>query len=519
MKARYLILYLIVILLSTMCLKAASDTSRTTTLFTINPLPTLPVCQDTSVVSGTVANLTATAPANATFYWYDAQTGGNLLYTGNVFTTPVLTQTTTYYVESEDNTSKCRSARKAVQVSVSGPGSLQVNLMSISETICSGSSVQIGINGAMTNGIPPYKYSWLPATGLSSATDSVVTAFPASSTTYTLTVTDAINTKGSADVAIAVNPNPGKPQISSPDAYFANNNFYICNSSSITLVCSGNYDSYSWLRDGVSTGVTGKQIITDQGGAYSLIVSNQAGCADTSTANVVLSTPQITIRFDDVVENPADWRAVTKSIVLKRVSFSPELQLECKPDSLYLTLMIQKTLFLPKDRPYIDSADRRLISVADAVDMNQEDLLYVDGYILLGDTDSSSMKIQDVCWGKYGKNGIATTTIDSKFELTGLSLAGGKRLLKFDQAFAIIQIKPNPASDETELLIESKEEENVEINIYNTLGQLVQKQRTNLTSGINIKSLKLQNEIPFGIYRISVGNEKGIDSRSVIIGK
>ncbi len=34
--------------------------------------------------------------------WYDAATGGNLLETGNTFTTPVISQTTTYYVEAGD---------------------------------------------------------------------------------------------------------------------------------------------------------------------------------------------------------------------------------------------------------------------------------------------------------------------------------------------------------------------------------------------------------------------------------
>jgi hypothetical protein len=46
--------------------------------------------------SGTV---TLTATGN-TLRWYDAASGGTLLYTGESFTTPSLTTTTTYYVEN-----------------------------------------------------------------------------------------------------------------------------------------------------------------------------------------------------------------------------------------------------------------------------------------------------------------------------------------------------------------------------------------------------------------------------------
>ncbi len=47
--------------------------------------------------AGTV-QLSATADAGSDVYWYDAQVGGNLLYTGSPFTTPVITNTTDFYV-------------------------------------------------------------------------------------------------------------------------------------------------------------------------------------------------------------------------------------------------------------------------------------------------------------------------------------------------------------------------------------------------------------------------------------
>ncbi len=47
------------------------------------------------------ASFTLSASANGTLNWYDAVSGGNLLGTGNSYTTPTLTTTTSYYVENQ----------------------------------------------------------------------------------------------------------------------------------------------------------------------------------------------------------------------------------------------------------------------------------------------------------------------------------------------------------------------------------------------------------------------------------
>lgn len=58
--------------------------------------------------------LTLTATANTgTISWYDAATGGNLLATGNSFLTPVISTTTTYYVDSG-----CEFNRKPVVATI-----------------------------------------------------------------------------------------------------------------------------------------------------------------------------------------------------------------------------------------------------------------------------------------------------------------------------------------------------------------------------------------------------------------
>ncbi|HRH65390.1 MAG TPA: lamin tail domain-containing protein, partial [Bacteroidia bacterium] len=113
--------------------------TRTTVQAIINALPGPPATTDVSRCGSGLVVLTASSPE--TVYWYSAASGGTLLGTGTTFTTPSLSSTTTYYVETGDN---CRSTRIAVNaviatppaaptasnVSRCGPGTLTLTAMS-----------------------------------------------------------------------------------------------------------------------------------------------------------------------------------------------------------------------------------------------------------------------------------------------------------------------------------------------------------------------------------------------------
>lgn len=89
--------------------------SRTPVTVTVNPLPSAPTANGTSVCPGTSANLTASAPGG-TFEWYDAATDGTLLGSGSTFSTPALVTATIYYVQNINGS--CVSPRTAVTVSI-----------------------------------------------------------------------------------------------------------------------------------------------------------------------------------------------------------------------------------------------------------------------------------------------------------------------------------------------------------------------------------------------------------------
>ena len=65
--------------------------------------PTVDICYNTSVT------LTANTAEPADIIWYDAPTGGNVVATGPTFTTPVLTDTITYYLEARRPGTVCAS--------------------------------------------------------------------------------------------------------------------------------------------------------------------------------------------------------------------------------------------------------------------------------------------------------------------------------------------------------------------------------------------------------------------------
>jgi hypothetical protein len=74
----------------------------------------IPNAEDLSICIGTFAILTASGGNN--YIWYDAPMGGTQIALGPVFTTPILTSTTNYYVSNFNGT--CESARETVIVTV-----------------------------------------------------------------------------------------------------------------------------------------------------------------------------------------------------------------------------------------------------------------------------------------------------------------------------------------------------------------------------------------------------------------
>lgn len=107
--------------------------ARTAVTVTVEPAVPAPTVSNTTICSGNTATLTANS-SDDIYAWYDAPSGGNLLSNAQIYTTPVLSSTTTYYVQTTSSTG-CNSPMTPVTVTVN-PTPTQPTASNV--TVCPG---------------------------------------------------------------------------------------------------------------------------------------------------------------------------------------------------------------------------------------------------------------------------------------------------------------------------------------------------------------------------------------------
>ena len=147
------------------------NSPRTAVTATVNSTPTITSTSPNSRCDAGTVTLTAGA-SGGTVNWYDAPTLGNLVGSGNSFTTPSISVTTTYYVGATSGT--CSSPRTAVIATVNtSPTITSTTPMSI----CSGDSFTISATASAGT------LNWYNGVGGLLATGSSYSAGSLSSTT------------------------------------------------------------------------------------------------------------------------------------------------------------------------------------------------------------------------------------------------------------------------------------------------------------------------------------------------
>jgi len=176
--------------------------ARTPVIVTVLPITPAPTASNTSVCSGNATSLTATG-GSGNYGWYDAATGGNLLSSGQVFVTPALTVTTTYYVQST-SVNGCASSRTPVTVTVNPIPSAPT---STGPSICPGSVA------TLTATAPSGTIQWYDASVggnlLASGTTFTTPALGATTTYYVQnTVGTCVSPRTAVTVSIIPVANP-----------------------------------------------------------------------------------------------------------------------------------------------------------------------------------------------------------------------------------------------------------------------------------------------------------------------
>ncbi|MCT4562275.1 MAG: proprotein convertase P-domain-containing protein, partial [Crocinitomicaceae bacterium] len=147
-------------------------------------------------------------------------------------------------------------------------------------------------------------YAWSPAAGLSSTNTANTVASPASSTVYTLTVTDAVGCSNSTTVPVNVNSAPSVPV----------NDTAICAGNSATLTAvpfDGGGGTYSWSPGGQTT----QSITVTPGSTTGYTVSySSGGCTGTGTGTVTVSpTPTVSVNSTTICSGQSTTLTATPS--------------------------------------------------------------------------------------------------------------------------------------------------------------------------------------------------------------
>ena len=235
---------------------AAGCTATSTVVVTVNAAPTVTSSPVTICAGGSTP---ITANGASTYGWspstgISAVTGATVTFNGSANTTYTITGT---------NAAGC-TGTTTVLATVNALPTVTGN----NAGVCNSGTVQVTAGGANS-------YSWSPATNLSASTGATVTFTAGSTTTYTVTGTDANGCTNTHTITVTVSNgltvNAGADQQE-------------CEGTSITLSGSG-ASTYSWTG-----GINNGQPFTPAVGTntYTVTGTDAAGCTATDQVSVII---------------------------------------------------------------------------------------------------------------------------------------------------------------------------------------------------------------------------------------
>ena len=237
---------------------------------TVNPIPAAPTVANISICTNNSATLTATLPVG-NYQWFDSISAVNVLDTSYTFTTPILTSTKSYYVQTTIN--GCVSPITTVIVSVDSNLIVDAGLTAV---ICEGDSFDL--NADPFNAA--YSYSWDEPANLNFSNLYNPTVSPLQTTLYMLTVSNPNNCVGIDSIEIRVIPKLNVLKtLTNP----------LCNGGNdgqINLIPQGGSApySYSWNTSPIQITNT---ITNLAAGNYTVTVTDNFGCFVDSTFTLI----------------------------------------------------------------------------------------------------------------------------------------------------------------------------------------------------------------------------------------
>jgi gliding motility-associated-like protein len=251
---------------------------------TVNPLPVADAGTDATICQNSTTTLGASG--GVSYSWSPATGLSNAL----IFNPAASPQVTTTYTVTVTDANSCSSTDDVdVTVIPAEPVSAGADA-----SACLGDPVPLT---AVGNGV---SFSWSPATGLDNSNIATPIATPATTTQYTVTMTDANNCTSSDDVTVTVNPIP--VAAFSATSVCKDEPTVFTNQSTVS---SGTIASYSWDFGDLNTSAAASPsntYATDGSYTVELIVVSDQGCTNSITQNITVY-PLPVVAFEAV---PAD---------------------------------------------------------------------------------------------------------------------------------------------------------------------------------------------------------------------
>lgn len=299
----------------------------------VTPASPVFTVQNITICANNTATLGVTAPTGTTAKWYSAATGGTALNTGNSFTTPVLTSTTTYYVAIAKNGCTEESLRIPAIVTVLPVPTLPAITGTVTACVGKTTTLVNGTAGGSWTSASTGVATVIPGTG-------VVTGVSAGTSLITYTVPNANGCPSTITTTVTINALPVVNAITGNLSTCIGSTTALANTTPLGVWSTANPTIATVSASGVVTGVIAGTA------SINYTVTNGNGCVTVVTANVVVhvqpSIPAISQRqiclgqsIDLTTLNPADangttggsylWSATAGGAALSSSTVSPSL--------------------------------------------------------------------------------------------------------------------------------------------------------------------------------------------------
>ncbi|HOU99184.1 MAG TPA: gliding motility-associated C-terminal domain-containing protein [Bacteroidales bacterium] len=232
-----------------------------------------PQATNPTICDGNTATINITSPTGyGNFYWYAASTGGSSFNTGSSYTTPALTDTTTYYVAFFNP--QCTGHRYPATVNVND---IPSSSFQVSNPVCSGNNGTISYSGTPISGAT-YTWNFGGATATPGTGEGPHTISGTAGNSYNVSLQVSANGCTSTQTTQTITfPTILNASITKTDAACGNNN------GSATVTISGGVNPYSVIW---SNNMTTTTISNLAAGSYSVTVTDQFGCSQVQSTTI-----------------------------------------------------------------------------------------------------------------------------------------------------------------------------------------------------------------------------------------